>query len=146
MSLKELDNLVERGVLKREAGDQKEFDGLLNSGRKRLKDAANESLSLEGRFDLAYGGAHALALAAMRWHGYRPANARFVVFQALPHTLDLGPSIWRVLAKGHSSRNSAEYEGYFDVDRQLLDDFRKSADVVRIAVEKLGSVASKRRN
>jgi len=43
---------------------QTEFDGLLRSGRVRLRDAGNGSLGLESRFHLAYNPAHALALAA----------------------------------------------------------------------------------
>lgn len=47
-------------VLANEAPDAKEFDG----------------------FDLAYGAAHALCLAALRHHGYRPSQ-RYIVFQVL---------------------------------------------------------------
>lgn len=72
MTLKNLDNLVERGTLKSEPGDQKEFDSLVDLGRKKLLDAANDTLAEESQFDLAYNAAHALSLAAMRWHGYRP--------------------------------------------------------------------------
>ena len=85
--------------LKPEPPDTKEFAGLLNSGRRRLQDARQESLSLEGRFDLAYNAAHALCLAALRWHGYRSAN-RYLVFQLLPDTLGLGPEVWRVKKRG----------------------------------------------
>lgn len=53
MSSKELDNLVEAGALKREPPDQREFDGLLDSGRKRLADAEKSDLTAESRFDLA---------------------------------------------------------------------------------------------
>ena len=86
MSLPELDNLVRIGKLKEEEPSQVEFDGLIRSGLLRLQDAQNKANSLEGRFDLAYNAAHALCLAALRWHGYRSEN-RYVVFQALPHTL-----------------------------------------------------------
>ena len=60
--------------LRQEPPDAKEFAGLQRSGLARLHDAANAGLSLEGRFDLAYNAAHALCLAALRWHGYRAAN------------------------------------------------------------------------
>jgi RNase P/RNase MRP subunit POP5 len=68
------------------------------------------------RFDLAYNAAHAFALAASRLNGYRPEN-RYVVFQALSHTLGLDAKgldakIWRVLAKCHNGRNLAEYEAH----------------------------------
>ena len=48
--------------------------------------------SLESRFDLAYGAAHALCLAALRHHGYR-ASKRYIVFQILPDTLGLVPEV-----------------------------------------------------
>ena len=86
------------GQLKIEARNQSEFVGLVRSGQARLNDAMNETLSVESRFDLAYNAGHALSLAALRWHGYRSGN-RYVVFQALPHTLGVGPEVWRVLSK-----------------------------------------------
>src|SRR3974390_2987764 len=91
MSSKELDNLVDLGLLKREPGDQLEFNGLVASGRKRLADANNAELAAESKFDLAYNAAHALALAAMRWHGFRPAGKRYIVFQTLGYTLKIKP-------------------------------------------------------
>jgi len=93
---------------------------LKRSGHARLKDGLNSSLSLESRFDLAYNAAHAMCLASLRWHGYRPSN-RYIVFQLLPHTLGLGPEVWRVLSKCHDIRNLGEYEGDLNVDerRQL---------------------------
>jgi len=43
------------------------------------------------------------------------------VFQVLPHTLGLGPEVWRVLDKCHHTRNLGEYEGLLDVDARLVD-------------------------
>jgi hypothetical protein len=144
MNSKELDNLVKAGTLKADPGNQKEFDGLVDSGRKRLADAKLAGLSPDGQFTLAYDAAHAFSLAAMRWHGYRPDRKRFVVFQALQHTLGLKPEIWRVLDKCHNSRNLAEYEGYFDVDRRLLADLLATTELVQEAVEKLGPIPKPR--
>lgn len=121
MNLTNLDNLVKTGKLKAEPMNQLEFSGLLRSGETRLNDAVNSSLAAESRFDLAYNAAHSLSLAALRWHGYRSSN-RYLVFQVLPHTLSIGPEVWRVLAKCHDHRNIAEYEGYFETDEQLLKD------------------------
>jgi hypothetical protein len=140
MSLEPLDNLAKTGVLKAQAPDQAEFDGLLKLGTNRLRDARNADNSPEGRFDLAYNAAHALALAAMRWHGYRPDRQRFIVFQALQHTLKLLPEQWRVLDKAHSSRNLAEYEGYAEVDEQLLAELVKITEILRGKVAALGPV------
>jgi len=63
--------------------------------------------------------AHALSLAALRWHGYR-SESRYIVFQCLQHTIGLPNAKWRVLDKCHSARNLAEYEGHMDVNPQLL--------------------------
>jgi len=85
-------------------------------------------LSLESRFDLAYNAAHALALAALRFHGYR-SDSRYLVFQCVQHTLDLPAEQWRVLDQAHRKRNIAEYEGEMDVDEQLV------AALLRVARE-----------
>ena len=86
-----------------------------------MKDAENEANSLDSRFDLAYGAVHALCLAALRHHGFRPSK-RYIVFQVLPDTLGLGPEVWRVLSKCHDMRNRTEYEGVLDVDDRLVSD------------------------
>src|SRR3989338_7534088 len=117
-----LDNLCGPGrQLQAEAPDAQEFAGLVRSGMARLNDARNTSLALESRFDLAYNAAHSLSLAALRRLGYRASN-RYIVFQVLPHTLSLGPEVWRVLDKCHNMRNRGEYEGLLDVDERLVTD------------------------
>ncbi|MDT4888335.1 hypothetical protein FQZ97_1248700 [compost metagenome] len=40
----------------------------------------------------------------------------------LPHTLALGPEVWRVLAKGHEIRNLGEYEGDMNIDERIVRD------------------------
>ena len=71
MSHPQLDNLVRIGRLHVAPPDEAEVQGLLRPGVRRLDDAARGELSLESRFDLAYNAAHALALAALRYYGYR---------------------------------------------------------------------------
>jgi hypothetical protein len=135
-----LDRLAGPGnVLGKEAPDAKEFDGLVRSGLARLKDAENAANSLEGRFDLAYGAAHALCLAALRHHGFR-ASKRYIVFQVLPDTLGLGPEVWRVLSKCHDMRNRTEYEGAIDLDERLLADLLKACRTVADKVKQLPSI------
>lgn len=115
----ELDNLVRVRQLKLEPAAASEILGLRRSGQVRLVDARNASLSFESRFDLAYNAAHAWALAALRWHGYRSDN-RYLVFQCLQHTVGLPAEQWRVLDQAHRKRNLAEYEGELDIDEALL--------------------------
>ena len=86
------------GKLKIEAPERAEFDGLVRSGSVRRKDAQNEKLAAESRFDLAYNAAHALGLAALRWHGYRSEN-RYLVFQCLEHTPECRSSSTSVFRK-----------------------------------------------
>ena len=88
------------GKITAPGADAKEFAGLVRSGRSRISDAMNPDVSMDGRFDVAYNAAHALCLAALRRLGYRATN-RYIVFQALLHTLGLGPAVWDVLAKCH---------------------------------------------
>ncbi len=126
MAIEQLDNLVKIGSLKAEPADVGELDGMMKSGRARLADAERLELSFESRFDLAYNAAHSLALAALRFHGYRSEN-RYLVFQTLQQTVELQPAEWRVLDKAHSLRNRAEYEGYLDQDTKLLDAMIKVA-------------------
>ncbi|MFZ2235748.1 MAG: hypothetical protein WBP11_14360 [Dokdonella sp.] len=125
-----LDNLTGPGKpLSGEPADTREFEGLVRSALLRLADARNETLSLESRFDLAYNAAHALCLAALRRLGYRSQH-RYIVFQVLPHTLGLGPEVWRVLAKCHDVRNLGEYEGDLDVDERIVTDLVVAAGAV----------------
>lgn len=140
-----LENLARIGQLKVEAPAQAELDGLIRSGRIRLEDASNPSLGLESRFDLAYNAAHALSLAALRWHGYR-SNNRYQVFQCLTHTLGLPTTQWRVLDQAHRKRNLAEYEGSVDVDLALVEALIRVAEVVQARVEGLGPVAGSSAN
>lgn len=86
MSKEKLDNLARIGKLHHQTPSRREFDGLFTSGIARLRDAQHRELSLESQFDLAYNAAHALALAALRWHGYR-SDSRYLVFQCLQHTV-----------------------------------------------------------
>ena len=122
--------------LKAEPPDANEFAGLKRSGLARLKDAATPSLSLESRFDLGYNAAHALCFAALRWQGYRSGN-RYIVFQLLPHTLGLGPEVWRVLSKCHDLRNLGEYEGDLNIDGRIVTDLLAACRTVAAQVQAL---------
>jgi hypothetical protein len=76
-------------------------------------------------------------LAALRRCGYRSGH-RYIVFQSLPHTLGLGPDVWRVLDKCHKVRNQGEYEGFLNVDERLIADLIAAATTVLKTLEALG--------
>jgi hypothetical protein len=75
-------------------------------------------------------------LAALRSHGYRASN-RYIVFQLLPHTLGLGPEVWRVLSKCHDIRNLGEYEGDLNVDERIVTDLTAACQVVSAKLDAL---------
>ena len=112
-------NLVKIRKLKAEPSSLREFDGLVRSALERATDAQNPGLTLASRFTLAYDASHALALAALRAHGFRSED-RYLVFQCLPHTLGWAADQWRILDYCHKKRNLAEYEGHLDVDDALV--------------------------
>jgi hypothetical protein len=85
MSMPALDSLVRIGQLKAEPRNVLELARMLEMVSTRLADAQVSSLSLEGRFTSAYNAAHAAALAALRWHGYRSENRYTVLSIPCPH-------------------------------------------------------------
>ena len=119
MSSDALVNLAKIHKLKTEPANPREFDGLVRSALDRATDAKNPGLTLASRFTLAYDASHALALAALRAHGYRSED-RYTVFQCLTHTLNWPAGQCRVLDLCHKKRNLAEYEGHLDVDEALV--------------------------
>ncbi|MEJ2426343.1 MAG: hypothetical protein P8101_18195 [Candidatus Thiodiazotropha sp.] len=134
-----LDNLVKTHQLNHELPDQAEFDGMVLAATVKLADVRLEGLSINSQFTLAYGAAHALALAALRWHGYR-TDKRYLVFQCLKHTVQFENAQWRVLDQCHRRRNLAEYEGQLDIDAQLLAELIALADELLLRVKALGPV------
>ena len=109
---------------------------MLAMGRLRLADAGIKDSSAPGRFLAAYAATHSAALAALRWHGYRSEN-RYLVFQCLEHTLKWPATRWRTLAEAHSKRNTAEYEGFIEVEESGITELRKLAEALIKDVEAL---------
>jgi hypothetical protein len=131
---------VSIGKLKREAASRQEFDGMVTSARKRLVDAQNEDLDPDSQFDLAYGAAHRLTLAALRHQGYRSED-RVTVFQTLVHTLGTGAADIQVFLRAHNERNLAEYEGRMEIDEKLLAELIRCTKKLEAAVAKIAPPA-----
>lgn len=136
MPLPALDNLLRIGQLKAELRNDNEVRRLLGMARTRLADAGLASLSAEGRFTSAYNAAHAAALAALRWHGYRSEN-RYTVFQCLSHTLGWPAPRWRVLDTAHQKRNLAEYEGFLEIEESTIAELYQLVAILIDEAEKL---------
>ena len=137
-----LENLVTIKALNREPPNQVEFDGMVLAATTKLQDVRLPGLSSDSQFSLAYGAAHALALAALRWQGYR-SDKRYIVFQCLQHTLGLENAKCRVLDQCHRRRNLAEYEGHLDIDAQLLKELIALANELLDRVKALGVIQKK---
>ena len=108
-----LANLARAGQLAAEASSAGEIGRLLKGAADQLRDSRGSSLSSPSRFVLAYGAAHALALAALRAEGYRPVASkghRKVIFQVLGASADAPRELWLALDRYHDRRNAAEYE------------------------------------
>lgn len=75
--------------------------------------------------------------AALRWHGYR-SDTRYLVFQALAHTLGTPTGTWRLPAKCHDRRNRVTYEGFVEIEERLLEDLVAAAGELEAAVGQLG--------
>ena len=136
MATEALANLARIGQLKSEAPNLAEVHRMLLQAKTRWADAQLSDASVDGRFTSVYGAAHAAALAALRWHGYRSEN-RFIVFQCLPHTLGWAAPRWRVLDAAHQKRNLSEYEGYLDIEESMVLELVALVNVLISDVEKL---------
>ena len=136
ISLPALDRLVSINKLKAEPRNEVEARKMLAMARIHLADTRLAGLSPEGRFTGAYNAAHAAALAALRWHGYR-SEKRYIVFQCLTHTLNWPASRWRVLDAAHQNRNLAEYEGFMEVEDSAIAELCAVVADLIIDVEKL---------
>jgi hypothetical protein len=82
-----------------------------------------------------------LALAALRWHGFRPSN-RYGVFQALPHTLGISSAKWRLLSDCHQKRNAALYDGDMADDEQLIQELVSTTVELEHLVIAMGPIAT----
>lgn len=109
---------------------------MVKSARTRLADAQNKTLDPDSQFDLAYGAAHRLALAALRHQGYRSEN-RITVFRTPVHTLGSDKSDIQTFLRAHNERNLAEYEGRMDLNKGLLADLIRCAKKLETAVGRL---------
>jgi hypothetical protein len=127
---------VRAGQLKAEPRNEAETHRMLAMARTRIADARLPALSLEGRFTSAYNAAHAAALAALRFHGYRSEN-RYTVFQCLTHSVGWPATRWRVLDAAHRKRNLAEYEGFLEVEESTVRELSALVDELIADVAKL---------
>lgn len=123
MTNKNLDNLFKTGQLKSEPFEKSEAMRMLQTAHRRLIDSGITEMSLEGQFTSAYNAAHAAALAALRWHGYRSEN-ELIAFHCLGETLCWPRNRYQAFDAAHQMRNLVEYEGYLEIEESTVDMLR----------------------
>ncbi|MBN2587781.1 MAG: hypothetical protein JXA64_09710 [Candidatus Fermentibacteraceae bacterium] len=139
MPSENLENLEELGLLLPLERSETEFIRLVEKGRRFHADSIKDNLSIESRFQLAYEASFSLALAALRWCGYRPSrNGRYVVFQALTHTISLGKEV-AMLSEAHAIRNGMEYDADPFDDMAFLEELITINETLLDRVASLGS-------
>jgi len=124
-----LENLEKIGLLHHLERSETEFLQLIGKAKEFHTDSARNELSIQSRFQLAYEASFALALAALRWHGYRPSRKRYAAFQALSHTVELGSEI-ALLIKAHDLRNGIEYDAEPFDDNRFLEELIEVNDIL----------------
>ena len=136
-----LDRLVTTGQLKVQPSSQSEIAGFLANADQALADAQIPALSSANRFKLTYDAAHALALAGMRAHGYRPGSGpghRAVVFQSLVHTVGASATLASSLNRYHTKRNRSEYDGLvLATDSEARDMITLTTDLKALVLDHL---------
>jgi hypothetical protein len=134
----QLKNLERIGSLVPEPTSPAEIQRLLGLADASLSGARTTSLAVEPRFQLAYGAAHHLALAALRANDYRSASReghRMLVFQTLPSTVGLDVGVSRTLDRAHRKRNELEYTGAVDVPASETEDLIAAVGKLQQAVQ-----------
>lgn len=112
-------------MLREEATSPSEVQGLLASAAAFLADAKRDGNSDQTRYNIAYEAAHALALAAMRACGLRPAQGpghRAMVFSVLDATTVAPPKVCIPLSKANEKRNRLTYDGLTTFSRAELEE------------------------
>ena len=98
----------------------------LDDAKDFLSDASKKDNTLRGRFGNANSAAHALLMAAMKMHGYRPTGEkghRYILYELLDALLPAAAGAKAVLFQAHKLRNRSEYDGDpIDVTHGLVDD------------------------
>ncbi|HEX7048032.1 MAG TPA: DNA-binding protein [Gammaproteobacteria bacterium] len=120
MSLK---NLLKIGQLIEHYARNTDLRQLLDAAHRAIKDAANEQISTETRFDAAYRAIMQTATAALWANGYRPSTSvpghHRTTLQSLSLTLGTESARVAVLDRLRHKRNLADYTGE-DIDDASL--------------------------
>lgn len=111
-----LENLIGMG-LQREPASAVEIRRFLDKIATKLKDAQNQQISLDTRFDTAYEGLLQIGLAALRANGLRPDSRgghHLLALQTLNKSIGYPQDRLRLLDEFRRQRVAGLYDGSFD--------------------------------
>lgn len=118
-----LENLVGKG-LQKETPTAREVQRLLAKSETRLADAANQTISRESRFDLAYEALLQMGICALRANGYRPDSRgghHVVALQGLAKSIGYPKEQIRLMDEFRRQRAIGLYDGSFDPSETELE-------------------------
>lgn len=142
MGLREtLANLESTGHLHSHELDLAEVEQHVLVADEHLTDAQRTANSFATRFSIANTAGHALLMAAVKMHGYRPSTGkghRSVLYQILDQLLPGAASEKETLLRSHNKRNKTEYDGDpADFTQGQVDDLIDAVKSVREEVRYL---------
>jgi hypothetical protein len=123
-----LDELASARLLHKEPVRSGELQQLVSGARRGFADSAVETVSIEGRFSIAYHAALQLCNAGLRLQGYRTGadmkGSHVTAIRSLEHTLGIDARTRRVLDAFRRKRHQAQYEGMDVVSETELAELR----------------------
>ena len=135
MSLANLDNLVQRGLLHEEPPHKDEIDRLLAAADASFRDSRVEAISVASRFAMAYQAALGYSLVALRIRGYRTSTNQpgqhSIAIQSLPLTIAFPQSDTNTLNSFKEKRHRAAYDGVLPSSQKELKELRALAKSLR---------------
>jgi hypothetical protein len=135
MSLQNLDNLVQRGLLHKEPPHKDEISRLLAAADASLADSRVEAVSLASRFAMAYQAALGYSLIALRVRGYRTSSNQpgqhSIAIQSLPLTIGFSQADTNTLNSFKEKRHRGAYEGILTSSEKELAELQALAATLR---------------
>jgi hypothetical protein len=138
MSLQNLDNLVQRGLLRKEPAHKDELARLLSAADATLADSRVGAVSAASRFAMAYQAALGYSLIALRVRGYRTSSHQpgqhSIAIQSLPLTVSFPQSDTNTLDSFKEKRHRGAYEGMLTTSEQEVAELQGLATKLRASV------------
>ena len=138
MSLRNLDNLVQRGLLQKEPPHKDEVGRLLAAADATLADSRVPAVSVASRFTMAYQAALGYSLIALRARSYRTSSHQpgqhSIAIQSLPLTVDFPQSDTNTLDSFNEKRHRGAYDGILATSEKEVAELQALAAKLRATV------------